>query len=318
MATLKAYQVHQSLEMAEKTAFSFVKKEDRYNTKSERRRELTEKIGGLKPLWIVISFVVIIATIGLGVMEAYIGRNSIAGVFDPLGISTNVTRFMIFGGVMALLAMMSGAGLHQGVIGEIDEITGRRNREFGLQFILGLILSISIIGTQYYMVQVAGEGSDEFSNFAILAILFPFIEIIFGLVFLDKAMTYTTIFILAIILWFLSRGMAKTARKTNDSYRDYRVRRDAWNVENPTQLMELEGNENIRRAIAYYAGIKRDDNNGGAGGGAGVPLPINNANNATQPTNNPDTNDSSNQAGESMTEDEVQEFLNNDDDNITF
>lgn len=313
--TLRQYEVTQPLEGAEKTAFSFVKKEDRFNAKTERKQDLISKVGGLSTFWIIMSFIGIPLAIVFAIYESNMAQQAIVSLLDPLGLGTvNSKMIAMIGAGLAVFAMFMGHIFAEGFQSETNEITGRSSRNMGVPFYFSIAGLIGYIGFQYYLVQAAGDGGAEFNSFAMIAIGVAILEILVGVLILGKSLTYILMFFITIQLWFLMRGMAKTSRSTNDTYRDYRAMRNTWNVENPTLLMELEGNDNIRRAIAYYGGIKIDDDGGNP---PPPPPPTNNTNEETPPADNPDTDNSSTQTNEPTTEEEVEDFINNDEDNIT-
>ena len=311
-STLRQWEVTQPLEKAELSAFYFVRKENEYKAKSERRESLISKVGGLSTFWIIMSFIGVPLAIVFGIYESNMAQQAIEGLLSPLGLRTvNSETIAMIGAGLAVFAMFMGHIFAEGFQSETNEITGRSSRKMGVFFYFSIFGLLSYIAFQYYLVQAAGEGGEQFASFAMVAIGVAIIEILVGVLILGKSLTYISMFFITIQLWFLMRGMAKTSRSTNDSYRDYRAMRNAWNVENPTLLMELEGNDNIRRAIAYYGGIKIGDDGGGRS------LPTNNTNEETPPADNPDTDNSSTQTNEPTTEEEVEDFINNDEDNIT-
>jgi hypothetical protein len=76
---LQIPKVTRPLEVSEQKAFSFVRKEEKFNTLTEKRTSFIERVGGLKPIWIIMSFVVILAMIGLGIYEGFTAKTAIAG-----------------------------------------------------------------------------------------------------------------------------------------------------------------------------------------------------------------------------------------------
>lgn len=324
---LQIPKVTRPLEVSEKKAFSFVKKESKFATLTDKRSSYTDKVGGLKPTWIIMSFVVIIAMIGLGIYEGFTAKTAIAGLIDPSG-NGDVADWVLttIGSSLAILGMMLGHSLIESI--EEDNITGRR--EFGMMFWLYFVGALIYIGVQYFIVKAAGNGEDDFKYLPYLVLGIALLELIIGGLLLAKALTYLLVFYLAIRLWFIHRGMGSTSRATNNSYRDYRALRDAYNVQNPNNTLVLEGNDNIRRAIAYYSGINLANANNNAPSTPIVPVNgIQQPNTTAQePVANPTVNDvnpqnaetepvANNMQNQNTTEDEVERFIN-DDDNLTF
>lgn len=299
MPTLRPYQINQSLEAAEKSAFSFVRKEDKYNAKAERRQDLISKVGRLSAFWIIMSFIGIPLAIIFAIYESNMAQQAILTLLDPIGLgNVNNNMVALIGAGLAVFAMMVSHIFAEGLQSETDEITGDSSRKMGVQFYFAIVGLLSYIAFQYYLVQAAGEGDEEFNSFAMIAIGVAVLEILVGVLILGKSLTYLLIFFIAIQRWFLIKGMGKGGRNTNTNMNKYYARLNFWNNQNPNQTMELERSPNVARALAYYKGY--------------------NLNEETHPIDNLDTDNSSNQVDEPMTEDEVDEFINNDDDNITF
>lgn len=327
-AALQIPKVTRPLEVSEKKAFSFVKKEGKFAALTDKRSNYIDKVGGLKPIWIIMSFVVIVAMIGLGIYEGFTAKTAIAGLIDPSGDGV-VPDWVLttIGSSLAIIGMMIGHSVFETM--EEDDITGRR--EFGTMFWLSVVGAFVYIGSQYFIVKSAGNGEDDFKYLPYLVVGIALLELIVGGLLLSKALTYLLVFYLAIRLWFIHRGMGTTSRATNNSYRDYRALRDAYNVQNPNNTLVLEGNDNIRRAIAYYSGINLANANNNAP--ATPILPINEAQqpNSTpqQPVANPTINEANtqnaatepvanNRQNQNTTEEEVERFINDDDGNLTF
>ena len=326
--TLNIPRVTRPLEESENYAFSFVKKEDKYTLTSEKRNTYIEKVGGLKPTWIIMSIVLVFAFIGLGIYEAFTAKTAIAFLVDPDG-NGNVPAWVLssIGAALSILGMMIGHSIFEHT--ENDEYTGRRN--LGAMFYLSIIGAIIYVGTQFFIVKIAGEGVEEFKYLPYLVVAIALLELIVGGLLLGKVLTYLLIFYLAFRIYFLHKGMRSKSKATNSSYRDYRALRDAYNIQNQANTLVLEGNDNIRRAIAYYSGINL--NNVPNYNTLATPIipvenvqPANRAIPNPQPTNNPVTENTQQQVQEqpnvrlkqqqNTTEEEVERFIN-DDDNLT-
>ncbi|MBP7346773.1 MAG: hypothetical protein KA952_09570 [Sediminibacterium sp.] len=327
-AALQIPKVTRPLEVSENKAFSFVTKESKFNTLTQKRTNYIEKVGGMKPIWIIMSLIVVFAMIGLGIYEGFTAKSAIAGLIDPSGDGI-VPDWVLttIGSSLAIIGMMIGHSVFETM--EEDEITGRR--EFGTMFWLSVAGAIVYIGSQYFIVKSAGNGDEDFKYLPYLVIGIALLELIVGGLLLAKALTYLLVFYLAIRIWFIHKGMNSTSRATNNSYRDYRALRDAYNAQNPNNTLVLEGNDNIRRAIAYYSGINL--NNAANNNQTATPIiPVNNVQQAApvvepiQPLNNtgannnqpaPQPTNQANKQNQNTTEEEVERFIN-DDDNLTF
>ena len=326
-AALQIPKVTRPLEVSENKAFSFVTKEGKFATLTDKRTSYIDKVGGLKPIWIIMSFIVILAMIGLGIYEGFTAKTAIAGLIDPTGNGV-VPDWVLttIGSSLAIIGMMIGHSVFETM--EEDEITGRR--EFGTMFWLSVVGAIVYIGSQYFIVKSAGNGDEDFKYLPYLVVGIALLELIVGGLLLAKALTYLLVFYLAVCLWFIHRGMNASSRTTNNSYRDYRALRDAYNAQNPNNTLVLEGNDNIRKAIAYYRGINL--NNAANSNQPATPIiPVSDAQQTVQatepvlPVSNTATNNAqqqpnnqpNNRQQQNTTEEEVERFIN-DDDNLTF
>ncbi len=302
------YEVTRPLESAENTAFSFVRKENKYQQVSTSKSDHITKVGGIKAFWVIMSFVGIPLAIVFGIYEAYMAQAAIASFIDPMG-NGNVSTSLIglIGAGLATFAIYVGHIFAEGLGKETNQHTGRNTYNIGLSFYFSIVGLIGYVWFQYYLVQAAGEG--EFNSFAMVAVGVAILEILVGVLILGKALTYLLIFLSTIQLGLLSKSMKRTSRNTNMYYRDYRTMRDVWNKENPLQFMELEGNENIRRAIAYYSGVSLNSNN---------ETPSNNNVEAQETSSDevPPTEPTTQSEGET-TEDEIEDFID-DSENVKF
>lgn len=325
MATaIQIPKVTRPLEVSENKAFCFTRKEEKFSTLTERRGDYIDKVGGLKPIWITMSFIVILAMLGLGIYEGFTAKSAIAGLIDPTGNGIVPDWILTtIGASLAVIGMMIGHSVFDTM--ELDEITGRR--EFGSLFWLSLAGAIVYICSQYFIVKSAGNGDEEFKFLPYLVVGIALLELIVGGLLLEKALTYLLTVYLAIRLWFIHRGMNSTSRATNNAYRDYRAYRDAYNTQNPNNPLVLEGNDNIRKSIAYYSGINLNDTTNDTATSTNPDDDTSNDpddsalttnNNNTGPINpQPQQGFFNNNQQEDTTEEEVERFIN-EDDNLTF
>lgn len=301
-AALQIPKVTRPLEVSEKKGFSFVKKEGKFTTLTDKRSSYIDKVGGLKPIWIIMSFVVIIAMIGLGIYEGFTAKTAIAGLIDPSGDGV-VPDWVLttIGSSLAIIGMMIGHSVFETM--EEDDITGRR--EFGTMFWLSVVGALVYIGSQYFIVKSAGNGEDDFKYLPYLVVGIALLELIVGGLLLAKALTYLLVFYLAIRLWFIHRGMGTTSRASNNAYRDYKLLREAYNVQNPSEPLPEELHPNIQKACSYYLGY--------------VLQPNNTEQQATANPQNARTEEiNDNGQNRRTTEEEVEQFINDDESNVKF
>jgi len=325
-AALQIPKVTRPLEVSEKKAFSFVKKDTKFTTLTEKRKGLIDKVGGIKPALAIFTPFLLIAALGFIIFEAYAASTTISALLDSLGSNTNLNWiWYMLGFTLAIAGMKLGNLFFESF--ERDEITGRRS--FDLTFYLYLFGSLAFISFQFIASKAIGDKEMAFMPYFIAGV--AIMEIIFGGLLLPKALIYTFVFFIAIRLWFIHRGMGTTSRATNNSYRDYRAMRDVYNAQNQNNTLVLEGNDNIRRAIAYYSGINLANANINAAPATPI-VPVNQVQqqnkNTQQPVANPIVNEANPQNGktepvvnnrqnQNTTEEEVERFIN-DDDNLTF
>ena len=253
MNTTLINEMNNSLDIAEKSAYSFTKERENYNSITKGLNKLKSIVGGVSPFWIIMSFVGIPLGIVFAIYEANMAQQAIMTLLDPLGIgSVNKMMVSVIGAGLAIFAMFLGHIFSEG-------LSLHRN-ESKTPFYFSIVGLLGYIAFQYYLVQEAGEGGEQFASFAMIAIGVAILEILVGILILGKSISYMLIFFNTIRLWFTVKGMGKQSHRTSKSYRLYRSKLQLWNSENPDSIIELEGNENIRQAIAHYSGITLEEN----------------------------------------------------------
>lgn len=260
MNTTLINEMNNSLDIAEKSAYSYTKERENYNTLTKGLNKLKSIVGGVSPFWIIMSFVGIPLGVVFAIYEANMAQQAIMTLLDPLGVgSVNKMMVSVIGAGLAIFAMFLGHIFSEGFQNETNDISGTIGKKMGAPFYFSIVGLLGYIAFQYYLVQAAGEGGDQFASFAMIAIGVAILEILVGILILGKSLSYMLIFFNTIRLWFTVKGMGKQSHRTSKSYRLYRSKLQLWNSENPTSLIELEGNENIRQAIMYYGGIKLEE-----------------------------------------------------------
>ncbi|MBK8370402.1 MAG: hypothetical protein IPL20_03290 [Saprospiraceae bacterium] len=261
MAKILQYEVTQQLERAEKKAKTFVGLADKFASTNSTRTERIVEVGGMKPFWIIMSFVGIPLAIVFGIYEAFMAETAIISFLDPLGGGTvNHGMVQMIGAGLAVFAMFMGHIFIESLQGEKHIVTGRVSRKT-TPLILAIIGLLGYVFFQYKLVMAAGDGGSEFNSFAMVAIGVACLEILVGVLILGKAFTYLLIFIAAFQLWYFRRGMNKNADGTKSSYRDYTLLLQNWNSSNPNLVMLQEGNNNISKAILFHDGSKIENAN---------------------------------------------------------
>ena len=242
--------------LAEFFAFVFVGAEKRFEKLTARKNEIISSIHHKVSLfWVIGCFLAILAALCIGYFQAYSAQSAIAGFLDPTAEGLIPKQVLLSVGIgISILGMLIGHALHESI--ETDEHTDRKI--YKPSFWLFLFLSFFYLGFQFVLAKTAGDSvNDGGTNYLpyVVAGLGVF-ELIIGAVVLEKAMAYIGLFFLNILLGFSLRKMNRTSRKTNNTYRDYLTLLEVHNAQDGQNPLQREGNNNIRRAIAYYSGIK--------------------------------------------------------------
>ena len=303
MEKMTKYQVLEPLKRAKNYAFNFVKNNKSFIKKSTKKTNLLEDFGPINGASVITSVLAITAIVALVIVEGMLGKNAFGALLDPLGTQAVSNVILIaFGSAIALLSILSGTFLHGAFYPKTNTITGKKTRDTGSKFGLGLFLASGVITFQYWLVQFAGGGESEFDSYAMLAIALVILEILVGIMFWNKAWLLMSIFSISVLIWIISKRMNKNAQKTDEFFGDYELMREAWNTNNASQTLELEYNNNIRHAKLFYDGID-----------------VNIENKTTIKKNHKVHVEDKNIPLKETSEEEIEDFLDdNDEDNLTF
>ncbi len=263
--TMPRFRVENIFRDASDAAFRFVNLEEKQKKQNERHAQQLESVGGkISPTWMVMSIVGLCAAIGFGIYGAFNAQGAIAGLVDPMGEGTISPKIlMLIGASISIVGMVFGHLIYEGVSEgfKTDPHTGSKTLSGKIWLsVIGLIGALVYIGYQFYLVKSAtnSAGIDSNSNLAYMPYVvagIAVLELMIGALILHRTFDYGGLIIAALLLMITVRQMNRSARDTNDFYRQYIRFVDAYNSENPFQPIEREGNPNIRRAIAHYSGI---------------------------------------------------------------
>ncbi len=257
-STMPMYRVINMLRTSESCAFRFVDREKKVKEYSDSRKETLEHIGGkTSPFWIFMSIIGILAAIGFGIYAAFNAQGAIAGLVDPMGDGIlPIWLYLVIGSSISIVGMLLGHLIYEGLADGFarDEYTGEKSPSSKLWLaVVGFIGAIGYIGYQFILVKSAGDGNN---SLAYVVAGIAIIELLVGALILHRAFAYLLLFITTILMATVTRQMNASAKNTNNSYRDYLTFINVYNRENPANQMQVEGNDNIRRAIAFYTGTK--------------------------------------------------------------
>ncbi len=317
---LKEYEIISPLKNSEKYAFSFVKNEEMINARSDAKSNYLEKMGGsIDGFWVFFSIAAIIGAIGLGVMEANVAKATISALIDPMGEGTIPPRVIAFVGIsLAIIGMLIGHLIFDFI--KVNEYTGKR--DIHAKFYVSIVAALFYVALQFYFAKTAGHTDDttemsisvSFHAVPYVVAGIALLEIIVGALFLNKAMTYIIIYILAISIWSATKKLNRNARSCNNSYRDYQTLLSVWNTQNTGNIKETEGSLNIKKAILYYQNNDSNTDNSGDNSSATM----------TEKDNTPKSDSASNagkpqskKTKEATIENEMDDFMDDDtDDNL--
>lgn len=265
-STMPRPRVITQLSLAEKCAFLFTNLEKKLKDWAETKTETLNHIGGkVSPFWIFMSIIGILAAIGFGIYAAFNAQGAIAGIIDPMGNGTfPVWIYLVIGAAISIVGMLFGHFIYEGLSDGFknDEHTGERLFTPKIWFaVVGFIGAILYVSYQFVLVKSAGAGNVNTAYLPYVVAGIAILELLIGALILHKAFAYIVLFIITIIMAITTRNMNTKAKSTNDYYRQYLNFLSIYNNENPANLILAEGNNNIRRAIAYYTGTKLPEEN---------------------------------------------------------
>lgn len=311
------YRVHGQLRLAEKCAFAFVNFQKKLTSWVERKKETIAQIGGkVSPFWIFMSILGIVAAVGFGIYAAFNAQGAIAGIIDPLGNGTFPTWvYLVIGSAISVVGMVFGHFIYEGLTEGFnrDEHTGDRSLSGKIWYaVIGFTGATFYVGYQYYLVKSAGAGNANLVYLPYVVAGIAILELMIGGLILHRAFGYLFLFVATLIMAFITWRMNVNAKSTNDYYRQYLNFVTIHNRENLGATVEPEGNDNIRRAIAYYTGTKleqedpkkkdplRDNDEPTQGGNTPAPTPDSGPTQPAQIASNNDNN----------TDEKLDSFLN--------
>jgi|GEM_PF-3934457 len=265
------YRVNNAFRDSGDSALRFVFLKEKLKKQNDTYEARMEDIGGrVSPTWAILSIVGLLAAIGFGIFEAYNAQGAIAGIVDPMGSGVISPEILMAIGVsIAILGMIFGHLIYEGLSEgfDIDPYTGEKSHNSKLwRGVIGFAGALVYVGYQYVLVNSAIKGAEignenglVYMPYVVVGI--AVLELLVGAFILHKAFSYLLLFSSGLVLASTIRRINSAAKTTNNSYRQYMNYLDVYNRENPSQLLEREGNGNIRRAIAHYSGIDLPDEN---------------------------------------------------------
>lgn len=311
--TMPFHRVINMLRNAEISAFSFSNNEKRIKKLSDNRKETLNHIGGkTSPFWIFMSIIGILAAVGFGIYAAFNAQGAIAGIVDPMADGRfPLWLYLVIGSAISIVGMLFGHFIYDGLSDgfKTDTYTGQRLPSSKLWLaIVGFVGATVYVYYQFTLVKSAGNGNTNFASMPYVVAGIAILELLIGALILHRAFTYLLLFFTSIAMWIITRQMNSNARNTNNNYRDYLNFINAYNRENPTDRMQVEGNDNIRRAIAFYTGtnLHQADSDNVA---AVQPADNNNAEN-NSPRNSSDNTSTDQQHRDSSTQENLSSFIN--------
>jgi hypothetical protein len=245
------------------SGYGFVQSEKRFARVQLSKEEAVEKLENkLSNFWIVGCVLAIAGSCCIAYFQAFAASTSIAGFLDPNASRQGAEQqrvYLIVGIGISILGLLIGHLIHESI--ETDRYTDQK--KIKPSFWLFIVLGAFYIGFQFVLAKTAGSNSNEgkldYMPYVVAGL--GFFELIIGAIVLEKAMTYILLFAINIILGFISRKMGNKSMRTNNYYRDYLTQLNAHNAIDKENNINKEGNENIRRAIAYYSNIKLEEGN---------------------------------------------------------
>ena len=248
--------IERKYKSSEAQGHAFVATEKSFKALTLKKEELIEKIGELSLFWKNAWWIAAIGGICLAIFQGYSAQTVIQAYLDPTAEgSIPLWVFVTIGASISILGMVIGHTLYESV--KINKNIGDRN--FGPLFYLMLALAIFYVSFQFGLAHFGAEGGlaeGETNSMPYVVGGLAIFEIIIGAFIMEKVLNYLALMFENIVLGLKSRKMARKSRLTNNNFRDYSTLIDAYNSIPEVDLKQREGNDNIRRAIAYYAGIQ--------------------------------------------------------------
>jgi hypothetical protein len=243
------------LTIAEDSGYHFVKTESKFRIASDRKKVQLTNNSGVPPslFWICMSLFAIMAAFFFGIYAANNAQETIRSFIDPTNegrISPRVV-YMV-GAAITIMGMILGEGLMENKPFIIEPTLERKVNK---KFVIVLIGTIAYIGFQAAVTLLARPTDGDYSLVYVTVGIAVF-EIILGMYVLPKALLSVDWIGTNLFIRFLNTRMDKYSRSANENYRYYLNVLGIYNQQYSQDIQQREGNENIRRAIAYYAGIQ--------------------------------------------------------------
>lgn len=262
MAT-PTYQTRQNInrtyKTAERTGFTFSIAEKKYNRLSESKQASLEIVNHkVSMFWSYGWFIAIIGICCLSYFQAFAAKTAIAGLLEPTGdkfIPEDV--YLAIGLAISIVGLIIGHSIYEGV--EYNKYTGVKRYTSSFWKFMGW--GAFYILFQFVLAKMSvsnmEDGETDYMPYVVLGL--AILELFIGATVVETVLAFASIFFLNILMGFPLRKMGRLSRKTNDIYRDYLTLLNAHNSGDKENPIEREGNDNIRRSIAYYSNIRLED-----------------------------------------------------------
>lgn len=253
------HNVNRTYKAAERNGFAFTRAEQKYSRLSDSKQDSLEIVNHkVSMFWRACWLIVIIGICCLSYFQAFAAKTAIAGLLDPNGegFIPNAV-YLAIGAAISIVGLIIGHRIYEGV--EYDRYTGEKRYTSSFWKFMGW--GAFYIFFQFILAKMSvsnlEEGETDYLPYVVLGL--AVLELLIGATVVETALAFASIFFLNIRMGFPLRKMGRRARKTNDTYRDYLTLLNAHNVQDRVNPVEREGNDNIRRAIAYYSNIRLED-----------------------------------------------------------
>lgn len=241
MNTSKNQAINKSNIKAKQSAFAFAAAEKIYNAGLQKLKSIVESLGNKKPS----SYQTIISIIVIGLMFILMAAEA-SNFQQSMQGSGEFSEFtsLIMGCAVAVCAILSGYLIHAGI--EKDEYSGAHT--YKIQFYIGVILGLFIIGLQFFLSRSAGEGDSSMVFYSIYVILICLLEVIIGFMLQSAIQTLAFLFV-RVKQKFVYKKMWRTAKRT-----DYHRLRYLYDIgKSIVPVTPEEEGTAMLRARAFYS-----------------------------------------------------------------
>jgi hypothetical protein len=253
--------VNRTYKTAERNGFAFTCAEQKYSRLSGSKQASLEIVNHkVSMFWRACWPIVIIGILCLSYFQAFAAKTAIAGLLDPTGESFIPNAvYLSIGAAISIVGLIIGHRIYEGV--EYDKYTGKKRYTSSFWKFMGW--GAFYILFQFVLAKMSvsnlEEGETDYMPYVVLGL--AVLELLIGATVVETVLAFASIFFLNILMGFPLRKMGRRSRKTNDTYRDYLTLLNAHNAQDRENPIEREGNDNIRRAIAYYSNIRLEEGN---------------------------------------------------------